>query len=724
MADDHDVIGARSEGAVGFVCKRDIVQDDAGLEFEGGDDGDGLVGDELNEGVFGLVGGCDSPCVMQVSMGAEGFMAVGMRILAIRYLLPPFVEDGGGGGGGGAAAAAAVCEACAAAGAGSATGGSLVAMMSRLVDCSHEMAASQECFRGSSDIWGGWISRPVRMEGDLLMIVKKLRMRRCFSDVCSSPSTMTNFLYHLPDDREERDEHPPGTGAGDALASQAHDPPDQAAGRAAVAVKVRFAGGHLLVLFELLVRVGRVADGQHALDPARGRRHGAAVGEAVERGFAAVRAGPAVADATERERRDRGVEEAVVDAGATAAGLRQDLVGFGFGAEGVKTQRGGVDFVGGADGLVDVVDGEDRDQRPERLVLEKRIVGVLDLHHRRLEEQRILVGLAAENDLTVGAVEHRLEAQPLALIDNLAVVRTVLCAFGLELLESDFELSHKSREDVLVDHDVVLRHTDLTDIDQFRPEQSACREARVRVLRDDGRVAATKLQRDWRQSLGRLLGNDGSHHGTTSVEDLVPLLLQERCRLRHGTLHALICFRVETLLDDVLHDPCCVGRILRRLEHGGTASGNGAHQRTERELDGEVVGSDDQDGTERVFPDPWGHEAVDQIDVFRLLVLGEALQILGHEQDVVQDPAQFRQIGLVCALAQVELAGLQDRSFSILQSPVERAELLQTPFDIAGLVGMKFADNGIVDGGDAVDGGHAESWKVVHGEMDHGLWIR
>ena len=79
MADDHGVVGLGREGAVGFVGDGDIVEGDAGFEVEGGDDGDGLVGDEFDVGVFVLVGGfypfCDlvvSMCIYVFDGGVEG----------------------------------------------------------------------------------------------------------------------------------------------------------------------------------------------------------------------------------------------------------------------------------------------------------------------------------------------------------------------------------------------------------------------------------------------------------------------------------------------------------------------------------------------------------------------------------------------------------------------------------------------------------------------------
>jgi hypothetical protein len=58
VADDHGVVAAGRQGAVCFVGDGDILEGHAGLEGEFGDDGDFLVGDELDVGVLGLFGGC------------------------------------------------------------------------------------------------------------------------------------------------------------------------------------------------------------------------------------------------------------------------------------------------------------------------------------------------------------------------------------------------------------------------------------------------------------------------------------------------------------------------------------------------------------------------------------------------------------------------------------------------------------------------------------------
>lgn len=62
MADDHGIVCLRRQGPVGLVCHGNIFQGNAGFKLEGGDDGDPLLGNEVYEGILGLVFGCDSSC--------------------------------------------------------------------------------------------------------------------------------------------------------------------------------------------------------------------------------------------------------------------------------------------------------------------------------------------------------------------------------------------------------------------------------------------------------------------------------------------------------------------------------------------------------------------------------------------------------------------------------------------------------------------------------------
>jgi hypothetical protein len=60
---DHGIVASWRQGAVCFVGDWDILKRHAGLEGEFGDDGDLLVGDELDVWVLGLFGGRGSSCL-------------------------------------------------------------------------------------------------------------------------------------------------------------------------------------------------------------------------------------------------------------------------------------------------------------------------------------------------------------------------------------------------------------------------------------------------------------------------------------------------------------------------------------------------------------------------------------------------------------------------------------------------------------------------------------
>lgn len=85
----------------------------------------------------------------------------------------------------------------------------------------------------------------------------------------------------------------------------------------AVAVEVGDEGAGGLELAQL-AGVGRVADGEDGLEPARTGGDGAAVDEGFEAGSSSVGAIAAFADAAERKGRD--VQGGVVDCGASGAG--------------------------------------------------------------------------------------------------------------------------------------------------------------------------------------------------------------------------------------------------------------------------------------------------------------------------------------------------------------------------------------------------------------------
>ena len=53
--------------------------------------------------------------------------------------------------------------------------------------------------------------------------------------------------------------------------------------------------------------------------------------------------------------------------------MRKDFLDFGLGAKGVETEGCGVDFVGDADGFVEVGDGEDGEEGAEGFVFDEGV---------------------------------------------------------------------------------------------------------------------------------------------------------------------------------------------------------------------------------------------------------------------------------------------------------------------------------------------------------------
>ena len=362
------------------------------------------------------------------------------------------------------------------------------------------------------------------------------------------------------------------------------------------------------------------------------------------------------------------------------------LVHLSLGAEGVGAEGCVVDLVGKPDGFVKISDWENRQERAEALVADERVVDALYLNDSGLDEEISLVHGAANHDSAVARVEHLLQAQELALVYNAAVVRRVAGALGVELFQGVLHLLDKSRENLAVDKGAVLANADLAGVQHLRPQQALCGQLGVGVLGDDGRVPAAELERQRCECLGSLLRDDLSHRLRARVEDLVPLLLKQRGGLGHGTLYARVAVGVQRLGQDLLHDARGVGRRLGRLDNGGAARGNGTNERPNGQLDGKVVCANDQNSTERVLANAGPHKLVGEGDVCGLLVLGEAVEVVGHEDAIVHDPRDLGEVRLELRLAQVLLARLLNQAGIVLERPIQLAQLHLAVFEIACLV--------------------------------------
>lgn len=109
------------------------------------------------------------------------------------------------------------------------------------------------------------------------------------------------------------------------------------------------------------------------------------------------------------------------------------------------------------------------------------------------------------------------------------------------------------------------------------------------MLRDNGGVPASQLECDGRQLFGGLRRDDLADVLGPSIEDLVPLLIKQRCRLGDGTLYDRVARGVERLGDDFLEDGRSVGCRLGGLDDGGATCCDGANEGANGELEGEVV---------------------------------------------------------------------------------------------------------------------------------------
>jgi hypothetical protein len=481
-----------------------------------------------------------------------------------------------------------------------------------------------------------------------------------------------------------------------------------------LAVKIRLQLIHARKLLHLLGRVWWVAHVHQALEPGRRGSYRAAMGKDVERGLAAVCTLARCADAAKGERGDRGVEEAIVHRGAAGARLVEDLLELFLVAKGVGAEGRVVRLIGHADGLVQVCDGQDGQQRAEALVADEAVLDGADLDDGGLDEEVRLVHGAADDNLAVAGVEHLLQALELLLVDDAAVVGRVAGAVGVEVAEGVLHLLDKGGHHVAVDEGAVLADADLARVQRLGPQEAAGGEPGVGMLGDDGGVAAAQLQNQRRERLGRLLRDDAGDDLGARVEDGVPLLVEQRRGLGDGALHDGVARRVEGLGENLLQHGSGKGRRLGRLDDGGAARGDGANERTHGQLEGEVVGADDERGAEGVFADAWADKLVGEGDVGGLLVLCKARQVVGHPHAVVHAPRDLDQVRLERRLAQVAAAGLGDERLIVLEGPVQLAQLLDAEREGARLVGEERGAHARARGGDVADGRVLKGGELGH----------
>ena len=252
-------------------------------------------------------------------------------------------------------------------------------------------------------------------------------------------------------------------------------------------------------------------------------------------GPAVVRAHAARADAAERQARHREVEDRRVHAHAAGRGAVDDVVrDVGVFGEHVQRQRllARVDEV---DCRVDVVDRDQREDRPEDLLLHDRRGRIRAPHRGRCEVAVGFVALAAVDHLT-GAlvVEQPGQAGEVAVVDDASVVRHWCGVVAVELAHRVAQAGGQRTLDPPVDEHVVGRDAGLARVDVLAPRDAPRGDVEVGAAVDDGRALAAELERHRRE----VLRGGGHHHPTdgavAGVEDVVPALVEQRGGLGHA----------------------------------------------------------------------------------------------------------------------------------------------------------------------------------------------
>lgn len=371
-----------------------------------------------------------------------------------------------------------------------------------------------------------------------------------------------------------------------------------------------------------------------------------------------------------------------------------------------QRQRGGIDFIGNVDGLAKGIKGQDGEDWTKRLLCHHAVVGRIEQDRSGGDEELGLVHLATHDDLTLTLIHHLLHAQKVSLIDHASQIRTRLGTIGERLLEGGIEVLDELVHYLTLNQDVVLGQAHLAGIQGLAPEQTLCGQLEVGVAGDESRIATAQFEADGGQVLGSLFANDSGHTGTSGVEDLVPLLVEQSRGLGHGTGHHPVGRRVQGLFDDFLDDHGDVRTALGGLDNASTASSNGANQGVHAQHKREVVGADDKGSTQRLLAnlDVVGFEVEGNVRAAEWLVLGPLVEMLEHKHAVVGDPVDLGEHGLISGLAQIDEESLLQLGLVVLDSPVELAQLHLAVLEVLGLEGAE----GGPDGG-------AEFRNGVHG---------
>ena len=208
----------------------------------------------------------------------------------------------------------------------------------------------------------------------------------------------------------------------------------------------------------------------------------------------------------------------------------------------------------------------------------------------------------------------------------------------------------------------------LAGIEPLAPGQPPCRGGDVGVGQHDRRVFAPQLQGDRREVAGCCGQHQPPHPAPAGEEDVVEPFFKQLGG--HGPITAdhLHHLGGEGLWDGAGQQLGGAWRVFGRLEHGGVARGQGAHQRLQAELEGVVPGPDDQHAAQGfgLYPGLAGPQ--NQIEADRPWP-HPALQLPAGVGQFFAHPHQF-EVGLQGRFAQVGGQGLEHLPLVVAQQPL------------------------------------------------------
>ena len=280
--------------------------------------------------------------------------------------------------------------------------------------------------------------------------------------------------------------------------------------------------------------------------------------ERIESGLAVIRPHPARSDTAKRQLADADLEDRMIDADPTGRRALDDPVdGVVATREHVQRERL-VAVVHEPDCLVDVVDGEHRQDRPEDLLVHHSGIGLDPGEHGRRQELRCPVAMASAHRAVVApGVEQGREPVPVTLVDDPAVVGRALRVVAVEVVNGAQQRAHQLVLDGRVDEHVVRCDTGLAGIEELAPCEAPSCHVDVGVGRDDGRALTPQFERDRRQILRGRRHHDPSDRGVAGVEDVIELLGKQRRRLLDAAGDDAHEALVEVLRDQLRHRGCC-----------------------------------------------------------------------------------------------------------------------------------------------------------------------